>query len=98
MTKKIKDLAVKVGTYESKGETKNRYINIGAVLENNDGGKFMLLDRTFSPAGVPNPDGKSTILVSMFDVKDKNDTVTHKGFDKQGDVASNPVESDEIPF
>jgi hypothetical protein len=95
MTKKIKDLAVKVGTYESEGKTKNKYLNIGVVLENTDGGKFMLLERTFNPAGVPNPEGKSTVLISMFDVDKKPDT--HKGFDKQGDI-SNPVSDDEIPF
>lgn len=99
MTKKIKDLAVKVGTYQKGGETKNRYINIGCILEKDDGGKFMLLERTFNPAGVPNPDGKDTIIVSMFDIGDKKDGGNHKGMTPQGDIPSNnPLDSDEIPF
>jgi hypothetical protein len=71
MTKKIHDLSVKVGTYEKDGQTKNRYLNIGIMLEKDDGGRFILLDRTFNPAGCPNPDGKSTVMVSMFDVDKK---------------------------
>lgn len=70
MTKKIKDLAVKVGTYESNGKTKNRYVNVGLVLQKDDGGEFILINRTFNPAGVPNPDGKDTVLISAFDPKD----------------------------
>lgn len=89
--KKIKDLAVKVGTYEKDGQTKNRYMNIGAILEKDDGGKFMLLDRTFNPAGVPNQDGKNTIIVSMFDVDGakKQDSSPQK---------TSQTMDDDIPF
>ena len=99
MTKKIKDLAVKVGTYESNGKTKNRYVNVGLVLQKDDGGEFILINRTFNPAGVPNPDGKDTVLISAFDPKDK-DSGNHKGFDKQGDVAKPPDDGmdSDIPF
>ena len=70
---KIYDLAVKVGTYQKDGETKNRYQNIGSVMQDNDGGKFILMDRTFNPAGVMNPDNKSNILISMFKPKGSTD-------------------------
>ena len=93
-TKKIKDLAVKIGTYEKGGETKNRYINIGCILEKDDGGKFMLLERTFNPAGVPNPEGKETLLVSMFDVNGEKNQAGNSQPQKQ---ASNAMD-DEIPF
>ena len=94
MTKKIKDLAVKVGTYESDGKTKNRYLNVGAVLETSEGGKFILLDRTFNPAGVLNPDGKATVLISMFDIKDKS-----ASYNKEPDASpSTPIDDQEIPF
>ena len=33
------DLAAKVGTYEKNGETKNRYKNVGLILENEEGKK-----------------------------------------------------------
>jgi len=91
MTKKVYDLAVKVGSYDKGGETKNRYLNIGAVLQKDDGGKFILLDRTFNPAGVPNPDGKSTIIISLFEVKgDKAE--------KQGAPEAPIDDEEQIPF
>lgn len=69
-TMKIKDLAVKTGEYKnSKGEMKGRYLNVGAVMESDDGGKFIMLNRTFNPAGVPNPDNRDTVILSMFDPK-----------------------------
>ena len=66
---KVYDLAVKVGTYEKDGETKGRYENIGVIMKKDDGGKFILIKRTFNPAGVMNPDNKESIIVSMFDPK-----------------------------
>lgn len=69
MSKKIKDLAVKLGAYQKDGETKHRFQNVGVVLKSDDGNTFILLDRTFNPAGVPNPDGKETVLIGMYDPK-----------------------------
>ena len=66
MAKKY-DLCVAVGTYEKGGETKKRYLNIGAVLEN-DKGPFIILNKTFNPAGVQG-EGDS-VLISMFEPKD----------------------------
>ena len=71
--KKIYDLAVKVGSYTtSSGEDKGKYVNVGAVLQKDDGGKFIIINRTFNPAGVPNPENKDTIIVSMFAPKQKD--------------------------
>ena len=69
--KKTHDLACKVGTYEKNGETKGRYVNVGLVLHDDDGKSMILLNRTFNPAGVPNPDNKDTVIISKFEVKDK---------------------------
>lgn len=71
MSKIVADLCVKVGSYEKNGETKNRYENIGAKWENNEGGHFYTLKRTFNPAGVPNPDNKDSIILSIFDKKEQ---------------------------
>lgn len=71
--KKLYDLAVKTGTYEKDGETKNRYENVGSVMEKDDGGRLILLNRTFNPAGVPNPDNRSNVILSMFKNEPKND-------------------------
>ena len=68
-TKKVYDLAVKTGTYESNGETKGRYQNIGVMLEKDDGGRFIIMESWFNPAGVPHEAGKG-IMVSMFEPRE----------------------------
>lgn len=74
MATKVADVTVKVGSYTDKeGNTKGRYENVGAKWENNEGGSFITLKRTFSPAGVPNPDGKDSIILSIFPLKDKEE-------------------------
>lgn len=68
-TTKLYDLAVKVGEYQDRnGNTKGRYENIGAAMRN-DNGTFLMLKKTFNPAGVPG-DGDS-VLVSCFEPKPK---------------------------
>jgi single-stranded DNA-binding protein len=73
MTHKVYDLAVKTGTYTTRdGQEKGRWKNIGSVLQMDDGGKVILIDRTFSPAGVPNPENRDTVMVSMFEPKERD--------------------------
>ena len=88
--KKIKELSVKTGSYETSEGTKNRYENIGAIMEKEDGGKFMFLKRSFNPAGVPFKDGSDSIIVSMFDVKEKEENAGAEKVDKA-------FSGDEIP-
>lgn len=65
--KKVYDLAVKVGSYTNKdGQEKGRYQNVGAVMES-DKGRFILLEKTFNPAGIQ--DGKGSVLIHMFEPK-----------------------------
>ena len=66
MTHKIADLAVKTGEYQKDGEMKGRYENIGSLMQG-DKGHFLILKRTFNPAGVPNPEDKDSIIVSCFE-------------------------------
>lgn len=71
MAKKY-DAVVTLGSYEVNGETKKNYINAGAVMEGSDGGLYLLMPRTFNPAGVPNPDNKDSILISFYEPKAKD--------------------------
>jgi len=89
-SKKLMDLAVKTGEYTNKeGAVKGTYENIGAVMES-DGRKYILLNRTFNPAGLSNPDNRSTIIVSLFEPRGKESAPASKtNFDD--------MESD-IPF
>ena len=93
--KKVFDLAVKTGEYQKDGETKNRYQNIGSIMEN-DNGQFMILDRTFNPAGVPNPDNKSSVIVSMF--KSDRDNGNKKPTENKSSDSDNPFSDGDIPF
>ena len=66
MTHKSHDLVVKTGEYQKDGETKSRYENIGSMMMG-DNGPFIILKRTFNPAGVPNPECKDSVIVSCFE-------------------------------
>lgn len=76
--KVVKELAVAVASYEDRntGQTKNRYKNIGVLMEStNDRGEtntFLMLDRSFNPAGVPFKQGSDKILISLFDPKPRD--------------------------
>ena len=69
--RKTHDLAVAVGRYTDRdGKERNRYENAGHVLTGDDGGKLYCLKRTFNPAGVPNPDGRDTVVLAVFEVRE----------------------------
>lgn len=65
---KIFDLAVKTGEYQDRqtGQTKGRWQNVGAVIQGDDGGQFILLERWFNPAGIADPQGRGTTMISCF--------------------------------
>lgn len=69
--KKLFDLAVKTGSYvDNQGNEKGRYENVGSMMQG-DHGPFLFLKTTFNPAGVPNPDGRDSVLISMFEPKEQ---------------------------
>ncbi|MGP1680349.1 MAG: hypothetical protein ACTS6J_24735 [Burkholderiales bacterium] len=69
-SKKIKDLAVKTGSYMKDGEEKGRYQNIGGMFKTDDGGVYLRLNRTFNPAGVPGEPDADSIIVGVYDLRD----------------------------
>lgn len=97
---KTYDLAVKTGSYKDKdGNVKNRYENIGTVVEG-DNGPYIIMKRTFNPAGVPNPENRDTIVVSMFAPRDGNSAPASAPAQQQQNTApsGNPANDDNIPF
>ncbi len=63
------DLVVKVGEYtDNQGQTKGRFKNVGVVMDGQNG-PYILLDRTFNPAGVGGNDGRESIIISMYEPK-----------------------------
>lgn len=72
-SRKTHDLSVKVGSYrDASGQEKGRYKTIGALMQG-DRGPYVVLDRTFNPAGVPAEDGRDQIIVSCFEPRAKDD-------------------------
>lgn len=69
---KLYNLSVKTMDYtNSKGERKKRYLSIGAIYDSGKG-PYMILDRTFNPSGVPNPDNRTGVVVSMFEPREQS--------------------------
>lgn len=103
MTHATHDLAVKAGEYTNRdGETKARWINIGKVLQTDDGGKFLLLNRHFNPAGIPNPEDRDTVAVSLFKIDRDNQKSAPKQ-DAHNQAKSNGYQQqeeldDDLPF
>ena len=111
MATKIRDVTVKTGEYQDRntGETKGRWQNVGSLMRNDDDQSyFIVLDRTFNPAGVPNPDNRSSLILSCFVPQDRREGNQQKsqenngsggGYASGGNQQSGgaPME-DEIPF
>jgi hypothetical protein len=105
-SKKLYDLAVKTGEYkDSTGAPKGRWQNIGAVMQSDDGSKFIMMAKWFNPAGVPDLSGKGatseSILVSLFPPKDRENGAAQPQRAPAPAAASTggPAEmDDDIPF
>lgn len=94
-TTHVYDLAVKTGEYEQSGQTKSRYENVGKVLRN-DNGQFMLLKKTFNPAGVDS--NGDMIMVSMFEPRQRDGQRQQGGGNYDAPPASNRDLEDDIPW
>ena len=70
--KKLFDVSIPLGTYSDRsGTEKVRWQNVGAILEG-DKGPYLLLDRWFNPAGLPNPDNRTSVVLTLFDATKKS--------------------------
>lgn len=104
MAKKY-DLVVKTGEYTDRdGQTKARFKNVGVVMDGQNG-PYILLDRTFNPAGVSGNEGRESIIISMYEPRDNaggaQDNTTQQRHSQQKANAyqkSNDDLDDDIPF
>jgi len=97
MTKKVYDLAIKTGTYTDRnGNEKGRWENVGIVLQLDDGGKMLLLKRTFNLAGVPDlrGEGGDMVPVSMFPPKEQDQQQSAPAPKQQGGFQ----QDQDVPF
>lgn len=112
-SRKIRDIVVTVGEYTDRntGETKKRYENVGALMKNDDddGSLFIMLRRTFNPAGVPKQDDRESILLSCYVPKDQREgqqqdrregqqTAHHDRDDPRTGGSYSRDLDDEVPF
>lgn len=98
MAKKY-DLVVKVGEYtDGQGQTKGRFKNVGVVMEGQNG-PYILLERTFNPAGVGGNEGRESIIISMYEPKQDG---AQQGQQRPAATvqrpAQRPIEDDSVPF
>ena len=98
MAKKY-DLVVKTGEYTDRdGNTKSRFKNVGVVMDGQNG-PYILLDRTFNPAGVPGQDGRESIIVSMYEPREQSGQQAQQRHSEQKANGYQPQKIDDsIPF
>lgn len=67
--RKSMDIVAKTGEYQDQqtGMTKGRYENIGSLMTGDDGRQFIIMERWFNPAGLPNPQQRSSVILSLFE-------------------------------
>lgn len=93
MPTRIRDLAVKTGTYrDQQGNEKGRWQNVGALMKGDDGGEFVILQRWFNPAGIANPQDRESVVLSCFPLKDKQQS------QPQQTEPSADFDDSDIPF
>ncbi len=67
------NITCKIGTYEKNGETKGKYQTVGKVMEKDDGSRFIFIDPFFN-FGAVNRDGKDSVICSLMEPKENNQT------------------------
>ena len=94
MAKKLYDRVVKTGqSYtNANGDTKNVYVNIGSVFQNDEGGAYALLEPHINLAGFNRGD-KSSVLASLYKPSGNGQASANKPAPKDLDKME-----DEIPF
>ena len=94
---KLYDLAVVTRKYtDNSGNEKAIWKNVGSIIETKNGGKIILLDRIFNPAGVPCEEGRDQIMVSMFPPKERDAApVTEHSAAKANAYQKQPIDVDE---
>ena len=97
MAKKY-DLVVKVGEYtDGQGQTKGRFKNVGVMMEG-DNGPYLLLDRTFNPAGVGGNEGRESIIVSLYEPRQDGAGQQQAPAAKSGGYRARDLDGDDVPF
>lgn len=96
--KKLYDAVGVIGEYQLGGATKKRYKTVGALMQN-DNGMFLFIDPTVNFAAFPRKEGSDSVLIGLFEPKDKQPTQTQPTqHEKAKANAYQPEQTDDIPF
>lgn len=88
MTKKLYDICASIGKLnDHNGNSKNRYINVGAVLLG-EHGPFITLNAHFNPAGIQRKEDSSSIVLSLFKPKSDSYYSTAQDYSYSQDTAT----------
>jgi hypothetical protein len=96
------DLCVAVDKYTVAGQEKTRWQKVGVELETEQGGRFILLERWFNPAGIPD-DGRGSVMLSKFDPKEAHGEARSGQDDNRparasaNATATPPAKSQQVP-
>ena len=91
------DLCVKSGTYtDRKGNEKVNCENIGVMVD--DGSPYLLLKPYISLAGFPREEGRSHLLVSVFEHKEQEQRSSRNSDKEDFSAEVQEYNPDKIPF
>ncbi len=95
------DVVAVVGEYVLRdGQIKNRYKTVGEIHEKQDGGMFLLMDKSFNLMAVrqKNPNDDKVVL-SLYEPKPKENNQLEQSSNYQsGNSVQQDYYDDEIPF
>ena len=105
----MKKLAIANGKYMKDGIEKTKWVNIGIINTAQSGKEYMLLDPTINLAGFPREEGKSSVMVSIFDDNQQQQGYAQQpqqqqqpqqgyGQPQQAQAPAMNVNTDGIPF
>lgn len=100
-TRRIKDLTAVSGGYtNAQGDTKKRYVNVGTLMETDDGNQFIMLNRHINFAAFPHKEGSESVLISMFDIKERDGQSggQSSNFNSKPSTGFNSALDDDVPF
>jgi len=89
------DVSAKVGSYQKDGETKTIWKTIGQVRDDGNG-EYLLIDKTFNPAGLPCDPNKDQVSLSLF--TPRNDKVATQSVTQTNTPTPLPDVDENIPF
>lgn len=93
------DVSAKVGSYQKDGETKTIWKTVGQIRDDGNG-EYLLLDKTFNPAGLPCDPNKDQISLSLFTPRNDNQPRNDRGATQSGTNTGQPLPDvdSNIPF